>query len=242
MSKLYLDSDDRGQTGGTTRRDFVKVLGIATLGLAVSPKDLFALAQYSDVDLWFSSMIQLMGAVFPCPEQLGELISLLQRTKIYYAPSATTFHAQYSAPFIFGKPGVEPVLVVCDNGFEITGFTYYDAQLPTRNISDLNHSEMMAVSSEREQQRFNCVLTADGERRQMEANDHAWYDAYAETISHYKDSPTALKHYEPKDWTPIYRRRVSGHGKAHTGFHVIHKRETDQRGKPRTQFVVSSDI
>jgi hypothetical protein len=242
MSKLYLNSRDSGQDGKTTRREFVKLLGIATLGLAVLPKDLFALAQYSDLDQWFYGVVRLMGAVFPCPEQVAELISLLQRTKVYYAPPAATFHAQYSAPYVFGKPGVDPVLVVCDNGFEITGFTYYDAQLPTRNISDLNHSEMTAVSSEREQERFNCVLTAHGERTQMEANDHAWYDAYAETISHYKDSPTAPRHYEPKDWTPIYRRRVSGHGKAHTGFQVIHKRETDPRGKPRTQFIVSSNI
>jgi hypothetical protein len=101
----------------------------------------------------------------------------------------------------------------------------------------------MAIASDYEQRRFDCVVTPTDHRRPYdEKNDHV-VGVYDEAWSHYtKESATSSAPVNRNDWTPIYTRRVTGHGKAHTGFHVIHNYKRDALGKPKTQFIIANDI
>jgi hypothetical protein len=244
MRNLHLNTIDHslnnqlsGQRGGVLRRQFLKTVGMVGVGLTLWPKDTLAIAP-SEADDWIQTVLILICAIFDC-RKAEELRSLLYAMGVHDAPAATTFHERYRVPYLFGRPGIDPVHAICQNGFQITGYPYYDAEFPCRNFSDLNHAEIMAIASPHEIQRFDCVLTATGSREPLEANDHA---VYQELLSHYKESENSYSSLSPRDWTPIYKRKVSGHGKAHTGFHIIHNTKTNRFGKPKSQFIVAKDI
>ena len=213
------------------RRSFLQRAAMASVGfgLVLSAKN--TLAQYSEEDVWRAIVGGLVYTIAGCQQVAAYIISRLNRSPLSRTSSAGDLHDYFRPPFVFGRPPIDPQRVICDNGFEVNRFPFYDAEYPCRNFSDLNAPEILTVTNPHEIRRFDCVLTPDGPRTQLERGDHAKYHDLAE-------------HYDinPREWElPSYKRRLIGHGKAHTGYHIIHKTEI-RSGKPRTEFIVSKDI
>jgi hypothetical protein len=83
-----------------------------------------------------------------------------------------------------------------------------------------------------ERERFDCVLAPAGPRVPLN-NDHARYVGRA--AAEYED-------IDLNDWYVPAERRMVGKGRARTGFHLVHKTQRTSSGKPKTEFIVSSDI
>lgn len=226
LSPLNQLSDEK-TTRHVNRRQILQTIGVVGIGLVLSPKDIFA--QSSDVGTWRDVVTHLVETVADC-QQAAAINSQLARTTIYSAREATTFHDQYSAPYVFGRPAIASQRVICENGFEVNRLPYYDCQYPCRGGNDLNASEIITVTDPGERKRFGCVLAANGQRTELTRYDHA---QYRDLAPHYDLDHT--------DWKVPYKRPLTGNGKSRIGFQIVHKTQT-RRGKPLTEFIVGGDI
>jgi hypothetical protein len=216
---------------GIKRRQFLQTIGVAGIALALSPENLFAQSA-GEAKEWRDLVTNFIFTVAD-DGQARVITSQLNRASIYYqSRDGSPFHDFYSAPHIFVGSTIDSQRVICGNGFQVVQLPYYDVGHPCRSVNDLNASEIFRVIDPDEIKRFGCVLTPDGSRTPLDYNDHAKY--LGKAASDYG--------MNINEWEVPYKRRLTGVGRAHTGYHFIHKTQRTVHGRPRTDFIVSSDI
>jgi hypothetical protein len=215
----------------TSRRQFLKTIGIACVGLAVSSDHILAASSAkpeSEAMIWRD---RVTGFVFTvCSDSRARVInSRLAQASIVQAPSSRGFHSLFSAPFIFVGVDIDPEKVTCGNGFEVRSFPYYDVECPCRSTNDLNAIEIRSISNAGEIERFGCVLAPASQRMPMEYQDHA---LYRRLVSEYN--------LNPDDFDVGYKRVFTGRGKAHLGYQITHKTKRGPTGKSLSDFLLAN--
>jgi hypothetical protein len=206
----------------------LQTLGLVGVGLALSPKGLFA--QPSDVGVWRDRVTGFVYTV--CNDRRAQAINeQLFRARLEYAPSATDFHSYYSAPYVFVGTTIDPEEVICGNGFEVNRFPFYDVACPCRGVNDLNGHEIRRITNSKEMEYYGCVLAPSSRRMAVEARDHA---DYLRTISYYP--------YDPADFNVAYKRTFTGRGRSYIGYHVVHKTLKGPNDKPMGDVLLGTQL
>ena len=220
---------DIDKQDGIDRRLFLKGMGIISATLALTPHSLLAQADGEKKE-WHDLVNNFIFTVAD-GSQATTMSAQLSQASLVRVSWNGPFHWDYAAPFIFKGSTIESQRVICGNGFQVVQLPYYDVGCPCNDYRDLNPAEMKAVIHQDEIDRFGCVLAPASQRVPFN-NDHARYVRRA--AANYPEINLA-------DWEVPAERKMVGNGKAHTGFHLVHKTRT-RYGKPKTQFIVSDDI
>jgi hypothetical protein len=219
------------ESSQTSRRDFIKRIGIAGIVLAISSRvSLLASVghEFDELELWRH---RVTGFVFTICETKNAkaIISNLERASISLAPASTNFHDSFSAPYVFGEPKINPEEVICGNGFEVNRYPFYDVKCPCRNVNDLNAFEIVRITDAAEIERYGCVLAPASARTAMGYSD---YREFSVTAPEYELDATEFK--------VLYKRLFTGKGKSYMGFHIAHKTKVGRTGKPLKDLLLSS--
>jgi hypothetical protein len=210
------------------RRQFLKIVGVAGVGLALSSKALFA--QPTDVSLWVEHVAGLVYSICPDQRVSQSINSRLYRAQLKYAPRATDFHSYFSAPYVFADTTISPEKAICGNGFEVNQFPYYDIACPCGGHNDLNAPEIRRITNDKEKEFYGCVLAPTSQRMSMEPRDHA---GFLRTVSSYP--------YDPNDFNVPYKRVFSSsEGQSYYGYNIVHKTLVGSNGKPMGDMLLSS--
>jgi len=210
------------------RRNFVKTTAVVGAGLALLPKLVFA--ESPEAGVWRERVTNFVTRVCEGDTRKATAInSLIWRSRVESAPTSSTFHTSFWAPLVFVTT-IDPQRVICDHGFEVRMFPFYDLQFPIRNINDLNAYEIRRVSNEREISRLGCVVAPNGPRLPVDTyRDHA---DYTQTVSSYRLNPT--------NFTPKYKRVFTGtNGRSRYGYQIEHKTDVGPSGKPLRDVLLS---
>lgn len=225
-AKFNVD-DDRG----INRRQVLKGLGIVTATLVLAPKSLLAQTD-SEAQEWRDLVHKFIFTVSNGPQARAMESQLEQMTMYRVTRSRPSFHWAYASEFIFDGSRITSQQVICGNGFQIIELPSYDADCPCNDFRDLNRAEIATVIDPFERERFGCVLAPASPRVPLN-NDHARYVGKA--AAEYRDR-------DLNDWYVPAERQMIGNGRVRTGFHLVHRTQKTPSGKPKTDFIVSSDI
>lgn len=234
MRKLLLDDsfsqapclDEPVKPPQLGRRRFLQVLGVAGVGLALSPQGV--LAQDSEAARWRARVTDFVYTV--CNNRRANAITRqLSNASLQYTPTTTVFHYYYAAPVIFVGTTISPEEVTCGNGFEVNRFPFYDVQCPCRGVNDLNAFEIRSITNATEVKEYGCVLAPASRRTPLEYRDHANYRL---TTRNYD--------LEPDQFQPEYKRVFTGKGRAYYGYQIRHKTQVGSNGKPIRAILLSS--
>ncbi len=218
------------------RRQFLKTLGLISVGLTLPTEDGFA--QDTEASSWLHLVTRLVYTVCGNDNEKARAInSQLYRANIMPAPGPTNFHTQFSARYIFTGTRISPERVLCGNGFEVNLFPLYSVEYPCGDACDLNSFEIGSLTHVAEIHKFGCVLAPTGPRTTMGYSDQADYRRTA-----------AAYGLNPNSSIVNYKRIVSGRGKTRNIFGVT---KADKNGKPvvgangkplRDVFISDTDI
>jgi len=216
-----------GESRPFDRRRFLQALGVTGVGLAfvlkapsaISAMPTRAVGAYADAGAWRDRVTGFVDVVCENdPSKAQQINARLKAATLAYAPTPTSFHSYFSAPFVFEQP-LREYTVVCRNGFEVIRFPLYGFELPCRSCQDLNASEIRRIINVNEKKYYGCVVSPVGERQNR--YDHA---TYLHTIKNYP--------YNPKDFNVGYARDFRTVDKTVPGFYISHKTQTGPSGKP----------
>ena len=214
------------------RRQFLQTVGLVGVGLALSPK--LALAQDSEFVRWRDRVNGFVYSVCSDRSRARTMISRLNSTDVQWRAETTDFHYHYAAPIIFVGGMILSERVICDNGFEVKQYPFYDHEYPCQHVTDLNAFEIRCVTNPVEINAYGCVMAPHGTRRSLEGYaDHANYRRVAKTY----------KGIDPDDYKPEYKRPFRGNNRAVIGYQIAHKTAVGSNGKPlKTVILDSNDI
>lgn len=209
------------------RRQFLQTAGLAGAGLILVPE--VVLAQDSDHVRWRDTVSGFVYTV--CSDRRANAItSRLNGIRLARRAGTRDFHYYYSASLIFVGE-IDPVEVMCGNGFQVNQFAFYDARCPCGSITDLNAFEIRRVTNSGEITRYNCVLTPHGTRVPVEHADHANYRRTAASYG-----------LNPDRYHPEAKRVFQGKGRAVHGFQIADKEDLEANvSKPRRDVLLSSE-
>lgn len=219
------------------RRHFLQTLGIVGVGLAFSPKQIFAnppngiLVDPVLGEQWRACVTSFVDIVCAdLPDTARWINSQLQSARIGNAPRYDGLHYYYASPHIFVDTLIDPQVVICRNGFMVNQFPYYGVDCSCPSLNDLNAPEISRITNQTEMNFYGCVLAPNGARVQFEENDHADYNRTIRNYSH-----------DPNQWRPAYKRILTKkNGQAYRAYGLAHKTETDANGKAKGDVIISS--
>ncbi len=227
-------SEDAGNIQQVKRRQFFQIIGVVGIGLALFPKDLFGQCVESEAGRWLDTNTRFIYTVAD-RQQARAMTSQLSQASIVHDPTYTNFHDYYASPFIFRGATISPQPVTCGNGYQVNRLPYYDERCPCRSVNDLNDPEMHGITNPEVIARVKCVATPDSYRAPVDMRNSDHSNAYNRAASE--------NGVDPREWhPPIYRRRLKGRNRAHTGYLLIHKKQKASQGHHMPRFIVSSDI
>jgi hypothetical protein len=232
------------------RRQFLQTIGLGFAGLALSSNGVLSKPAFAGPTLakfTFAEPVEpiewrdrVTGFVYTICDgdyrQAESIIAQIRRTTILDAPAPIDFHTRYAARFIFQGASVSSKEVICGNGFAVNQFPLYDLQCPCGRTSDLNNSEILAVTNPREIARFGCVMAPRSERKQFENNDHADYSRTASS-EWYRSSPDDFR----VEYKRVLARRVRSRTTHHYAYHVVDKRYVGPNRQPLRGILISSE-
>lgn len=218
--------DEPGKTLRPDRRQFLCVVGLAGVGLALAPGA--AMAQRGDFARWRDTVNGFVYSV--CNDRRAQTItSQLDGMSLEWRHPTREFHYYYSASVIYVGT-LSPVEVICGNGFEVNRFPFYDARCPCESVTDLNAFEIRRVINAVEINHYGCVLAPLGRRTSLEYADLANYRRTA-----------ASYNLDPDLYMPEYKRVFRGKGRAVYGFQIADRSDMESKvAKPRRDFLLSS--
>ncbi|HEY9405717.1 MAG TPA: twin-arginine translocation signal domain-containing protein [Pyrinomonadaceae bacterium] len=213
------------------RRQFLQTVGLVGVGLALAPN--IVLAQHSDFKRWRDRVNGFVYSVCEDESRARTITSQLNSTGLQWRGETTDFHYYYAAPIIFAGGMILSERVICNNGFEVKRYPFYDHQYPCQHVTDLNAFEIRCVTNPVEIKEYGCVMAPHGRRRSLEGYaDHANYRRVAKTYD-----------IDPDQFEPEYKRVFKGNKRAVIGYQIAHKTAVGTNGKPEKGVILdSSDI
>lgn len=235
MREIFLDdslqiaahSVEQGKPPQISRRGFLRVAGLAGIGLALSSRDIAA--QNNAAARWRDLVAGFVYTI--CSDSRANVItSQLNRASIHPAPRGTDFHFYYGAQLIFAGMTISPEEVICGNGFAVDQYPLYDVSCPCSGISDLNAFEIRRITNSKEIEYYGCVMVPVSRRTPVVSVDYA---NYLRTVRSYG--------LDPDKYKPEYKRVFRGKGHAFYGFQIADQTQIGANGKPLRDLLLSSE-
>ncbi len=218
------------QSQALRRRRFLQTIGVAGVGLAIYPKHVFA--EPAEAGLWRNTVTGFVERVCDGDNQKAAMInSRISTSRVDYAPIGAGLHSQYRAPLIFAAT-IPPQQVICDNGFQVNSFPFYDLLCPCRGVNDLNAYEIRRVTNPNVMRQVGCVLAPNSTRLPVPViEQYSDHSDYRRTVASYGR--------KPEEFTVDYKRVFTGKRRSRYGYHVTHKWEVGPSGKPKKDVLLS---
>lgn len=181
------------------RRQILKLLSLASVGLALDPLLLMKEAKSNPVaPQWVQAAAQLLKELikylvrYILPSVVaGYVVEKVMRAEAKVVPRPANFHEKFS-PTVKLDAGVQPVATKFNNGsfFDVDGFARLDNANPLRPIKDLNERELRRIVDPSDVRYYGCVPFPCSERRVPTEKDDL--GLFRKTVEGYKLNPDYL--------------------------------------------------